>query len=259
MDYSWQIENTPRIGQEANAMKQIISPQIGLLMLESRFPRLPGDIGHPDTFQPPAMVKIVAGATPDRVVRNKADGLITRFVQGAQDLEAKGATLITTSCGFLVLHQSALEEAVDVPVISSSLQAVPFVEKALKPKGLRPAILTISKSNLSVEHLQAAGIAQECPIGAPIQSGAFCTSILNNRSNMDEAIARLEVVSAATALVGEHEHVGALILECTNMPPYAQEIAQLCQIPVLSLTNLLPICAQGMSLELATSKALATG
>lgn len=227
-------------------------------MLESRFPRLPGDIGHPDTFKPPALVKIVADATPERVVCDNADGLVAQFAQGARDLQAKGATLITTSCGFLVLHQSTLQQAVDVPVISSSLQAVPFVEKALKLQGLRAAILTISPSNLSQNHLHAAGIAQELPIGAPQRDGAFCSSILGNKSNMDEAAARSEVLSAAKTLVAKHKHIGAIILECTNMPPYAKDIAQLCQIPVLSLPSLLPDCASGMSLELAVSKALAT-
>lgn len=227
-------------------------------MLESRFPRLPGDIGHPDTFKPRALVKIVSDATPERVVHNNADGLVAQFAQGARDLQAEGATLITTSCGFLVLHQSTLQQAVDVPVISSSLQAVPFAEKALKPKGLRTAILTISQSSLSAEHLHAAGIAQELPIGAPDPNGVFCKAILGNKSNLDAAAARSEVVSAAMALVTENKHIGAIILECTNMPPYADDIAQLCQMPVLSLPSLLPDCATGMSLELAVSKALAT-
>lgn len=227
-------------------------------MLESRFPRLPGDIGHPDTFEPQALVKVVTDATPKRVVHDNADGLVTQFAKGARDLQAKGATLITTSCGFLVLHQSTLQQEVDVPVVSSSLQAVPFVEKALKPTGLRAAILTISPSNLSQNHLQAAGITKEIPIGAPKPDGVFCSSILGNKSDMDEEKARSEVVSAAKTLVQEHQHIGTIILECTNMPPYAKDIAELCQMPVLSLPSLLPDCASGMSLELAVTKALAT-
>lgn len=240
-------------------MKQIIEPQIGILMLESQFPRLLGDIGHPDTFSPSALVKTIADATPERVVHDKAKGLIGRFIQGAQDLQAAGATLITTSCGFLVLHQSKLQQAVTVPVISSALQAVPFVAKALKPKGLRPAILTISKSSLSPAHLLAAGISEVYPISAPEPNGIFCSSILENRTSMDEAEARSDVVSAASELVNKHDNIGAIILECTNMPPYAQTIAQLCEMPVLSLPCLLPDCASGMSLEDAVVKALATG
>lgn len=228
-------------------------------MLESRFPRFTGDIGHPDTFSPPALVKIVTDATPERVVHDKAEGLIERFIQGALDLQAQGATLITTSCGFLVLHQTELQNAVDVPVISSSLMAVPAIQRTLASQGACPAILTISKSSLSPQHLSAAGISGDIPIGAPKPNSTFCTSILQNRIRMDEALTRPEIVDAAQILMNEHSNIGAIVLECTNMPPYADDIARLCNVPVLSLPSLLPDCASGLSLDQAVSKALATG
>ncbi|MEH6726914.1 MAG: hypothetical protein V7703_12205, partial [Hyphomicrobiales bacterium] len=61
--------------------------QIGLLMLESRFPRFKGDIGHPETFDPPALVKIIRDATPQRVVTNQATGLVASFASAARELE----------------------------------------------------------------------------------------------------------------------------------------------------------------------------
>ncbi|MEP0520036.1 MAG: aspartate/glutamate racemase family protein [Hyphomicrobiales bacterium] len=240
-------------------MKRQRLPQIGILMLESQFPRLRGDIGHPDTFNPRALVKIVTDATPKRVVHENAEGLVGRFIKAAQELQMQGATLITTSCGFLVLHQAKLQNAVDIPVVSSSLLAVPDALRELKLKGLRPAILTISKSSLSAEHLSAARINEDIPINAPKLNGAFCTSILKNQSYMDAAAAREEVIDAAKKMIADHSKIGAIILECTNMPPYANEIALICKVPVLSLTNLLPHCASGLSLKNAVCKTLATG
>lgn len=234
------------------------SPQIGLLMLESRFPRPVGDIGHPLTFDPPALVKTIANATPRRVVDERAEGLVSQFINGAQELEAEGAALITTSCGFLVLHQKQLQTAVSVPVISSSLQAVPHAIKALEPEGLRPAILTISKISLNKAHLQAAGVFETVPIGAPDPDSEFCTQILNNHTNMDLNKARENVVFAAEQLIDQNSNIGAIILECTNMPPYASRIVDVCNVPVLSLPQLLPNCALGMSLEDAVRKALAS-
>lgn len=231
--------------------------QIGLLMLESRFPRFKGDIGHPDTFTPPALVKTIRNATPQRVVTDQATGLVDSFADAAKELEQAGAKLITTSCGFLVLHQKALQAAVTVPLVSSSLLAVPIASGHLRPRDLRPAILTISADNLTGTHLHAASCSADTPIGAPDPNSHFCTRILGNCESMDKATARQDVIAAATELMRNHTNIGALILECTNMPPYASDLAELFDIPILSLPTLLPDCQTGLSFAAATRKALA--
>ncbi|MEH6725275.1 MAG: aspartate/glutamate racemase family protein, partial [Hyphomicrobiales bacterium] len=174
-----------------------------------------------------------------------------------RELEQAGARLITTSCGFLVLHQKTLQAAVTVPLVSSSLLAVPIASGHLRPRGLRPAILTISANNLTGAHLHAAGCPADTPIGAPGPNSHFCTRILDNCETMDKATARQDVIAAATELIRGHSNIGALILECTNMPPYASDLAQLFNIPILSLPALLPDCQTGLSFAAATRKALA--
>lgn len=231
--------------------------QIGLLMLESRFPRFRGDIGHPATFNPPALLRTIKHATPKRVVEDRATGLVASFANAAKELEHAGAKHITTSCGFLVLHQEALQAAVNVPLISSALLAVPTASAQLRPHGLHPAILTISADNLTEAHLRAAGCPADTPIGAPGPDSHFCSRILANCETMDQEAARQDVISATTNLLHNHPNIGALVLECTNMPPYASDLAQLFKIPILSLPSLLPHCQTGLSFEAATRKALA--
>lgn len=238
-------------------MADTTQAQIGILMLESRFPRFHGDIGHPATFDPPAIIRTIDEASPRRVVEGQAFGLLDSFVDAAKDLQQAGAGLITTSCGFLVLQQAALAAAVKVPLVSSSLLAVAPAARHLRGQGLRPAILTISSRNLSPAHLNAAGCPADTPLGAPEPDSHFCTQILGNRDTMDKAIARQDVIAAARKLMDRHEGIGALILECTNMPPYASDLADLFRIPILSLPSILPHCQAGLSLEAATSKALA--
>ncbi len=238
-------------------MADTTQAQIGILMLESRFPRFRGDIGHPATFDPPAIVRTIGQASPRRVVEGKAFGLLDSFVDAAKDLEQAGAGLITTSCGFLVLHQAALAATVNVPLVSSSLLAVAPVARHLHGQGLRPAILTISSRDLTRAHLQAAGCTADIPIGAPEPDSHFCRQILGNCDTMDKAIARQDVIASARKLMDRHEGIGALILECTNMPPYASDLADLFRIPILSLPSILPHCQAGLSFEAATSKALA--
>ncbi len=81
---------------------------LGLLMLDTRFPRPPGDIGHPDTFAFPVRRRTVAGATPARVVRGRDPAVLAPFVDAAHALVAEGADAIATSCGFLARWQREL-------------------------------------------------------------------------------------------------------------------------------------------------------
>ena len=112
--------------------KNIYGYPIGILMLETQFPRIPGDIGNATTWDFPVLYKIVKKATPDIVVRKGAAGMLESFIRGAQELEREGVGAITTNCGFLALFQKEMGEAVNVPVFTSSLMQVPLVYLMLK-------------------------------------------------------------------------------------------------------------------------------
>ncbi|NND18155.1 MAG: aspartate/glutamate racemase family protein, partial [Silicimonas sp.] len=98
--------------------KAIYGASVGILMLEARFPRIPGDMGHAGTWDFPELYRVVRDASPDRVVRRGAEGLLPEFIAAAKALVADGADGITTNCGFLSLFQTQLSEAVDVPVMT---------------------------------------------------------------------------------------------------------------------------------------------
>lgn len=207
---------------------------IGILMLQSQFPRILGDMGHSGTWDFPVVYRVVKDASPDQVVRHGAEGLLEGFVEAAKELEAEGVAAITTTCGFLCTFQKALTEAVSVPVLSSSLMQVAGIN-ALLPKGKRVGILTISRENLSREYLTAAGVPEGTPIGSP--EGHFSDAILGNQPDMDVDHAKAENVAAALRLVRENPDVGAVVLECTNMTPYAADIGQAIGLPVFSIVS----------------------
>src|SRR5438105_4421290 len=93
---------------------------LGVLMLDTRFPRIPGDIGNPGSFAIPVRHRVVVGASPQRVVREGDAALLQPFIDAAQQLIDEGALAITTSCGFLVQFQAAMQAALPVPVWTSS-------------------------------------------------------------------------------------------------------------------------------------------
>jgi len=83
--------------------KNIFGHAIGILMLESKFPRIPGDMGNATTWDFPVLYKVIKNASPDAVVRKGDKGLLTPFIQGAKELEREGVRAITTNCGFLAM------------------------------------------------------------------------------------------------------------------------------------------------------------
>ncbi|MEY8842633.1 aspartate/glutamate racemase family protein [Cribrihabitans sp. XS_ASV171] len=231
---------------KAKGGKAIYGTSVGILMLEARFPRIPGDMGHAMSWDFPVHYKIVRGASPDRVVRRNAEGLLPDFIAAARELVSDGVDGITTNCGFLSVFQSEIASAVDVPVATSSLMQVGMVN-ALLPAGKRAGILTISASTLTPAHLTGANVPLDTPIGTTEGGQEFTRAILGNEMELDVLAAEVDNVEAARALIAAHPEIGAIVLECTNMVPYASAIQVATGVPVFSIHNFVSWFQAGLS------------
>lgn len=218
--------------------KAIYGASVGILMLEARFPRIPGDMGNATTWDFPVHYKVVRGASPDLVVRKGGEGTLNSFIQAALELVEDGVDGITTNCGFLCLFQQQLASAVPVPVVTSSLMQVDMVNRTL-PAGKRSGILTISGSSLTQAHLEAANVPDQTPIGSTEGGREFTRAILDNELELDVDLARQDNVEAALTMQKNHSDLGAIVLECTNMEPYSADIARATGLPVYSIQTLI--------------------
>lgn len=224
----------PDGGQIAHGGKAVYGASVGILMLEARFPRIPGDMGNALTWPFPVHYRVVRGASPDRVVRQRAEGLLEDFIAAARDLVADGVDGITTNCGFLSLFQDDLAAAVGVPVATSSLMQAPMIQATLPP-GKRVGILTISAGTLTGEHLRKAGVPEGTPVVGTDGGQEFSRVILNNEDRLDVEAARRDLIEAGRNLAEANPDVGAILLECTNMVPYAADINRATGLPVFSI------------------------
>ena len=223
----------------AKGGKAVYGAPIGILMLEAKFPRIPGDMGNAATWPFPVLYRVVKGASPERVVLNGASGLLQDFLDAAADLVAQGAEAITTNCGFLALFQQELAAHVRVPVATSSLMQVPWVQATLPP-GKRVGVVTVSARSLTSQHLEAAGVPLDTPI-AGTENGQefFRVLILGEKQDMDIGLAAKDILDAARGLVARQPDIGAIVLECTNMPPYAHAVQALLGLPVFDIYSLI--------------------
>jgi Asp/Glu/hydantoin racemase len=225
--------------------KTVFGASVGILMLETRFPRIHGDMGNAESWPFPVHYKVVPGATPDNVVRGDARLLTDRFISAGKELVAMGADGITTTCGFLALVQEDIKEALGVPVATSSLMQIPMVQ-ALLPAGQRVAVITISKASLTKEHLAAAGAPLDTPIIGTDDGRCFTRDVLGDAAEIDFAACRQDVIDAAGQVTKLEQNIGAIILECTNMVPYADDVRKISGLPVFSIHSFISWFQSGL-------------
>jgi len=226
--------------------KNIFGHSIGILMLESRFPRIPGDVGNATTWDFPVLYKVVKNATPDAVVRKGDRGLLPSFVKGAQELEKEGVRAITTNCGFLAIFHQEMAAAVNVPVFTSSLMQVPLVYAMLKPSQ-KVGIITIHATSLTQRHLSSVR-ADKVPhviLGTEGEE-EFSRVILDDEMELDVEKSRNELVRIAKKMISDSPEVGAIVLECTNMTPYGAAIQQETGLPVFDIYTLVNMVYQAV-------------
>lgn len=211
-------------------------PTLGILMLDTRFPRPPGDIGHPHTFAFPTRRRVVPRATPERVVRGDDPAVLQPFIAAAHALAAEGCAAIATSCGFLARWQRELQAALlPLPVWSSAL--LQLAEQ--QAQGRRCGVITVEAASLQRAHFEGVGADPATPVEGIAPGSALHRTLLQNLPALDAADAQAQVLAAAGRLLARAPALDTLVLECTNLPPYADALRAATGLRVLDVVTLL--------------------
>ncbi len=222
----------------AHAVHKHPPPPLGILKLDTAFPRIRGDVGAPETFDFPVRYATVSGASVEDLVHRGDDALFPLFVTAASRLVDEGCIGIATTCGFLVRWQRELAAELPVPVLTSALLQLPLVERCL-PRRRRVGIVTYSAADLTPAALAAAGAEAYTPIEGVEPQGYFMRTIRHGSAQLDSDRMAEDVVAAARRLVAAHKDVGAVVLECANMPPYRDAVEAAIELPVFDAAQLL--------------------
>jgi len=210
---------------------------VGILMLDTAFERLKGDAGNAATWPFPVVIRKVKGASVSAVVDKGAAGLADLFIEAGRALvREEGVCAITTTCGFLVVHQRALSEALPVPVATSSLLQIPIVDRML-PDGKRAGVLTFDRDGLKPELLAAAGARPDTPIAGLPPQGLFHRRVRDNAA-ADVPALGAEVEAVTEAFLKAHPEVGALVVECANLPTFSADLSERFHVPVYDLVTM---------------------
>lgn len=212
--------------------------KIGVLVLDSVIPRIPGDLGNATTYDFPVTYKIVRGASIERVVSGTDPALLKPFIDAAKELEAEGCKAITTSCGFLAIFQKEMAAAVDIPVFTSSLIQVGFAQAMLGPDK-KVGVIVSEPKNLTQRHLDGVGLSADRMVITGVEDSCFIRATHTDDPSFDPELMRQQVVEAAVKLVESDKDIGAIVLECTNLPPYSAAIQKATGLPVFDIITLI--------------------
>ena len=212
---------------------------IGIIMLDTHFPRIAGDIGNPDSFPFPVIYEYVAQAQVANVVSTQplSNDVALACTRAAERLQARGATLIGTSCGFLAAVQSRLQAAVSCPVLSSSLLLIPLL-RAMYGQNAAIGVLTFDADQIGEHHFNGNYDNDVFIEGLP-KTGALYSTIANDAMELDESQALANTVNTARVLLSRAPQTRVFLLECTNLSPYKAELRQQFGLPVFDLVDAL--------------------
>jgi len=225
---------------------------VGILMLDSTIPRIPGDPGHAETFPFPVRYEIIRDFPFQDLVDIRKDR-IDLVIQAAQSLENEGVSFVAADCGLFSPFQHEIANSLHIPFLGSSLNLIPFIANFL-PEYQKIGVITGHSDLLRADHLQAAGANPgRLAISGMENSEEFQKVVIQRGMELDIENMRKGVVEAAQILLDTGEHIGAIVLECTNLITFRKDVQQLLGVPVFDAVSLIEFFAEGFRLHTFTS------
>ena len=210
---------------------------VGILCLESRFPKPKGHVRNPLTFDFPTVQRLIRGVDIPRMLFHPTDDLLEPFVRAARELEADGVRAITGSCGFMARFQERIATEVRVPVLLSSLVQLPLV-RLMHGTEARIGVLTASADALTPDHFRNCGVDMaSVHITGMEHQKEFRECILQGkRDDFDPETLEREVVETARNFAAS-ARLDALLLECTDLSAFAAAVQAAADSPVSDINS----------------------
>jgi Asp/Glu/hydantoin racemase len=213
---------------------------VGILQLDCSLPFIPGDVDNATTYRYPVVYRAIPGLSTASCLRG-APEMTQAVVAAARDFETQGVRVISSDCGFMLQFQAAVREAVRIPVALSPMLQLPIMAASLAG-GREIGIITADSSNLTPGFLERAGLAtpyHPLVIRGLQDQPEFRSAVFDEKGTLDSAQIETEVVKVSLDMVREHPNLGAILLECSMLPPYASAVQQATGLPVFDFVTMI--------------------
>jgi len=230
----------------SNGKDDVDRAAIGVLIFEGDALRIAGDPGCPATFDFPIIYGKVQGGFTDLVEGSPV--IKQEMMRTAQDLVQQGVSAIVGDCGLMALYQQTIANAVQVPVLLSSLSLIPLIELMLNP-AKKIGVVTGHSQLLSERHLREAGAynIDRLVIQGMENEPHFREIVIEGGLNLDVVLMERDVLNAVTKLMAQDQDIAAIVLECSNLGTFSSTVSQTFGLPVFDVNMGIKMLDQAIS------------
>ncbi|MGG5315264.1 aspartate/glutamate racemase family protein [Enterococcus sp. AZ072] len=209
---------------------------IGIIAVNLNYPKLPGNVANATTFPFPVLYEVVEFEI-EELFAGSAE-IKKQIITAAEKLAHRGVRAIVGACGYFGHFQQVVAEAVDIPVFMSSISQVPLIKLGLKPQ---QKILTLvaSGEDVTAEFFQKSGAQLEDCLICEIGSLSSFAPIRWGKTELNNQQLTLDLVAIVQEKLAEYPEIGAILLECSDLPPYACALQQATGLAVFDFITLI--------------------
>ena len=206
------------------------------------FPPFPGNIINATTFDFPVHYKYLESVDINQqLLTTEPDSIfLEKTIKAGKELEEQGCRAVIGCCGYFANYLTEVAAALNIPCFLSSLIQIPTISRAIKPSQKIGIICANGRVLASAPALKKCGVDDMSKVVIAGAEGlSQMQNVLRNTGHLDSEKFEQELVGLAKETVDKNPDIGALLLECTEMPPYAHAIQEAVKLPVFDYTTLI--------------------
>ena len=206
-----------------------------VLQLDTKFPRLPGDVACRETFTENIRLVRIKNAYVKNIVSSRPEN--RQFFRFKAEVCIAKEKIITTSCGFTYYWQNALNSLTQSEVITSALCCLNEQRKIFDDNQI--LILTFDEKRIRTVINSRSATPFKGHIGGLTNNDELYKAIINDSDYFSFQLVQKEMSTMLENHLKEKD-IKLLILECTNMVPFKKAFKDFFEgkiIDVLTLIN----------------------
>lgn len=245
MDWKARIENISELDGVHTVIPRFTGGYaIGIIAVNLIYPKIPGNVANASTYDFPVLYREVEFEI-ERLFTGDLE-IEKQIIDAARWLEAQGVRAIVGACGYFAHFQKSVSETVSVPVLMSSLCQLPLIKTATAPSK-RILVLAASGDDLDDDLLSQIGSDSSRLLVHNIGSLPEFAPIRWGGTTLDNGALKSALVAEISRVLSENDDIGAILLECSDLPPYAKAIQASSGLPVFDFNTMINMLYNAVS------------
>jgi len=217
--------------------KNMSTPKLGILRLDYNYPPAVGDIDNAESFDYPVIYRVIPGLTFEMCQSGELpDNVKAECLRAVKYLEQQGVSGITGDCGFMINIQDLISDATNKPVFTTSLVQLPSLCMCFDSDETIAVFTANSNTLLPIlpRMLEMCALRQEDKDRIQIVG---CQDVdgfdaVEKGEAVDVVKVDAGIVALAKSVIAANPRIKAILLECTELPAYADSLKLETGLPV---------------------------